>query len=122
MEGRFLTMDSPLSPGIVYTLTLSSLAGGQSSVAMTANLAPSGGVLIACLLDGAEGCIGVGEPLVDTFRLELPGWSDSDGGLTYQFGYSVIRSSLSNETASVWFDRQVNRSQDVENPLRSKMS
>ncbi len=40
-----------------------------------------------------QACVKRGSPLVDTFRLLCEGWSDSDGPLTYQFGWYVKMAS-----------------------------
>jgi cysteine-rich repeat protein len=124
VDAATVSLTAELLPGISYTVSVSDAGGGISTAVVTANTAPSGGRFTACRIaelgaSGSEGpatCETGGEPLIDTFRLEMSGWSDPDGPLLYQFGYSIEASSLSNATKPVWFDRQPAEFTDIEFP------
>ena len=124
VDSATVSLTAELLPGISYAVSVSEAGGGVSTAVVTANTAPSGGRFAACRVaefdaassEGPATCETGGEPLIDTFRLEMSGWSDPDGPLLYQFGYSIEASALSNATQPVWFDRQPAEFTDIELP------
>eukprot|EP00961_Rhodomonas_salina_P182862 2468841-Rhodomonas_salina.1 len=72
-----------LAPGGMYESTLRDLvAPGRASYQVSVNPAPSGG---ACQVTPSTGFA-----LETLFTVECNGFDDSDGGVTYQFGYDGV--------------------------------
>ena len=69
---------------------------GMGSLTVNTNEPPSGGICTVCLL-GEPGCVKVGNPIVDRFRVSCSNWADQDNPLKYRFGFL-----LDDTAATAW--------------------